>query len=126
MWGPYASATMSGHQGFLDSHDHENCPAELALRVMRGRWKVQILRELAEGTRRFSALRRALAGVSEKVLTSQLRELEMEDVLSRTIHPEVPPRVEYALTPKGLQLISVLEALHAWGTSVTTDKSAGA
>jgi DNA-binding HxlR family transcriptional regulator len=117
---------MSGHQGFLDSHDHENCPAELALRVMRGRWKVQILRELAEGTRRFSALRRALAGVSEKVLTSQLRELEMEDVLSRTIHPEVPPRVEYALTPKGLQLISVLEALHAWGTSVTTDKSAGA
>jgi DNA-binding HxlR family transcriptional regulator len=116
---------MSGHQGFLDSHDHENCPAELALRVMRGRWKVQILRELAEGTRRFSALRRALAGVSEKVLTSQLRELEMEDVLSRTIHPEVPPRVEYALTPKGLQLISVLEALHAWGTSVTTDTSAG-
>lgn len=83
---------------------------------MRGRWKVRILRELADGTQRFSALKRALAGVSEKVLTSQLRELEMAEVLTRTIHPEVPPRVEYALTPKGLELISVLEELHAWGT----------
>jgi DNA-binding HxlR family transcriptional regulator len=83
---------------------------------MQGRWKVQILRELAVGTQRFSALRRALVGISEKVLTSQLRELEMADVLSRRIHAEVPPRVEYALTAKGQELISVLEQLHAWGT----------
>ncbi len=107
---------MTEQQGFLDSHNHENCPAELALRVMRGRWKVQILRELAEGTQRFSSLKRALAGVSEKVLTSQLRELETADVVSRTVHPEVPPRVEYALTARGRELISVLEGLHAWGT----------
>jgi DNA-binding HxlR family transcriptional regulator len=110
---------MAAQQGFLDSHDHQNCPAELALRVMRGRWKVQILRELAEGSRRFSELRRVLAGVSEKVLTSQLRELEAADVLSRTIHPEVPPRVEYALTARGRELLSVLEGLHAWGTQQT-------
>lgn len=113
---------MAEQQGFLDSHDHENCPAELALRVMRGRWKVRILRELAEGTQRFSALRRALPGISEKVLTSQLRDLETDHVLSRTIHPEVPPRVEYALTGKGRQLISVLEGLHAWGTRNTEFK----
>jgi DNA-binding HxlR family transcriptional regulator len=110
---------MTEHQGFLDSHDHRNCPAELALKVMRGRWKVQILRELAEGTQRFSALRRALGGVSEKVLTSQLRDLEMAEVLSRTVHPEVPPRVEYALTAKGRELIAVLESLHAWGSQNT-------
>ena len=110
---------MTAQQGFLDSHDHQNCPAELALKVMRGRWKVQILRELADGTRRFSQLHRAIAGVSEKVLTSQLRELESADVLSRTVHPEVPPRVEYALTSKGMELISLLEGLHAWGTQNT-------
>ena len=107
---------MAAQQGFLDSHDHQNCPAELALRVMRGRWKVQILRELGDGSRRFSELRRAIAGVSEKVLTSQLRELETAEVLTRTVHPEVPPRVEYALTSKGLELISLLEGLHDWGT----------
>ena len=70
----------------------------------------------AVGTQRFSALRRALVGVSEKVLTSQLRELEDADVLSRRVHAEVPPRVEYALTARGQELISVLEQLHAWGT----------
>ncbi len=110
---------MTEHQGFLDSHDHQNCPAALALRVMQGRWKVQILRELAEGTRRFSSLKRALAGVSEKVLTSQLRELERSEVVVRTVHPEVPPRVEYALSTKGSELIAVLEGMHAWGTQNT-------
>ncbi len=107
---------MTEQQSFLDSHDHQNCPAELALSVMRGRWKVQILRELAEGTRRFSSLRRALAGVSEKVLASQLRDLERAEVLTRTVHPEVPPRVDYTLTARGSELIGVLEELHAWGT----------
>ena len=72
---------MASPQGFLDSYDHGDCPAELALQVMRGRWKVQILRELAESTRRFSALRRSLEGVSEKVLASQLRELEQAGVV---------------------------------------------
>ncbi len=110
---------MASPQGFLDSHDHGDCPAELALQVMRGRWKVQILRELAEGTRRFSALRRSLEGISEKVLASQLRELEKAGVVHRRVYPEVPPKVEYSLSEKGVELIPVLERLHAWGASVS-------
>lgn len=93
-WVPYRFVSMASPQGFLDSHDHGACPAELALQVMRGRWKVLILRELAEGTQRFSALRRALEGITEKVLASQLRELEQAGVVDRTAYPEMPPRVE--------------------------------
>ncbi len=104
-----------GAAGFLASHDHSNCKAELALRVIQGRWKLLILRELIEGVRRFSDLQRGLSGVSQKVLTSQLRELEADGVVARTVYPEVPPRVEYALTALGQDLIPVLEGLHAWG-----------
>jgi DNA-binding HxlR family transcriptional regulator len=108
---------MAATQGFLTSHDHGNCPAELALRVMQGRWKLLIVRELLAGVRRFSDLQRALEGVSQKVLTTQLRDLEADGVVVRTVHPEVPPRVEYALSPRGRDLIPVLESLHAWGAA---------
>ena len=101
--------------GFLASHDHSNCKAELALRVIQGRWKLLILRELIEEVRRFSDLQRGLSGVSQKVLTAQLRELEADGVVERTVYPEVPPRVEYALTALGRELIPVLDGLHAWG-----------
>ncbi|MEB3172458.1 MAG: helix-turn-helix domain-containing protein [Cyanobacteriota bacterium] len=101
--------------GFQGSHDHGDCKAELALRVIQGRWKLLILRELIDGRRRFSDLQRAIAGVSQKVLTAQLRELEADGVLERTVYPEVPPRVEYDLTELGTELMPVLEGLHAWG-----------
>jgi len=101
--------------GFQGSHDHANCKAELALRVIQGRWKLLILRELLDGRRRFSDLQRALSGVSQKVLTAQLRELEADGVLQRTVYPEVPPRVEYDLTDLGRELMPVLDGLHAWG-----------
>ena len=110
---------MDQSRGFQDSFQHDNCKAELALKVIQGRWKLLILRELLEGVRRFSDLQRALAdvqqGVSQKVLTAQLRELEADGVLKRTVYPEVPPRVEYALTELGRELVPVLEGLHAWG-----------
>jgi DNA-binding HxlR family transcriptional regulator len=101
--------------GFQNSRDHDNCKARLALQVIQGRWKLLILRELLEGVRRFSDLQRALVGVSQKVLTAQLRDLEADGVVRRTIYPEVPPRVEYALTELGAALIPVLEGLHSWG-----------
>ena len=101
--------------GFLASQDHSDCKAELALRVIQGRWKLSILRELIDGVQRFSHLQRALPGVSQKVLTAQLRELEADGVVARTVHPQVPPRVDYALTPLGSELVPVLEGLHAWG-----------
>ncbi|MCP9850356.1 helix-turn-helix domain-containing protein [Cyanobium sp. Morenito 9A2] len=100
---------------FVARNGEGECPAELALRVMQGRWKLAILRELLIGMRRFSDLSRALSGVSAKVLTQQLRELEADGVLERTIYPEVPPRVEYRLSPRGLDLVPVLRSLHAWG-----------
>jgi DNA-binding HxlR family transcriptional regulator len=105
--------------GFQGTLKHDNCKAELALKVIQGRWKLMILRELLDGVRRFSDLQRALAevqgGVSQKVLTTQLRELEADGVVERTVYPEVPPRVEYALTELGRDLVPVLEGLHAWG-----------
>jgi DNA-binding HxlR family transcriptional regulator len=106
---------MAEASGFATTHDHGACKAELALRVIQGRWKLLILRELIDAVRRFSDLQRALEGVSQKVLTAQLRELEADGVVRRTVFAEVPPRVEYALTALGAELIPVLEGLHAWG-----------
>ncbi len=110
--------------GFSASHDHTNCKAELALRVIQGRWKLLVLRELMEGIQRFSTLQRALPGVSQKVLTAQLRELVADGVLQRTVYAEVPPRVEYGLTALGRELIPVLEGLHAWGQQVAAGSAA--
>ncbi|MFM7675220.1 MAG: winged helix-turn-helix transcriptional regulator [Synechococcus sp.] len=121
---------MDPGSGFQGTLQHGNCKAELALRVIQGRWKLLILRELLEGVRRFSDLQRALAtvqqGVSQKVLTAQLRELEADGVVERTIYPEVPPRVEYALTELGRELLPVLEGLHAWGEKKAPGNPQGA
>ena len=106
---------MTDEQGFRAGHDHSNCKAELALKVIQGRWKLLVLRELVDGIQRFSDLQRALVGVSQKVLTAQLRDLEASGVIQRTVYPEVPPRVEYALTELGHELLPVLDQLHAWG-----------
>ncbi len=116
---------MAQGNGFQDSHDHSQCRAEMALRVLQGRWKLLILRELIEGVRRFSQLQRALAtvgpGVSQKVLTAQLRELERDGVVQRTVYAEVPPRVEYGLTTLGCELIPLLDQLHRWGHAMDQD-----
>ena len=110
---------MDQGEGFQGTLQHSNCKAERALKVIQGRWKLLILRELLESVRRFSDLQRALSevqqGVSQKVLAAQLRELEADGVVERTVYPEVPPRVEYALTELGRELVPVLEGLHSWG-----------
>ena len=90
------------------------CPVETAIEVIGGRWKVLILQELFGGTRRFSELHRALAGVSHRTLTQQLRELEGHGILHRKIHRQVPPKVEYSLTPLGDSLRPVVGVLHDW------------
>jgi DNA-binding HxlR family transcriptional regulator len=103
-----------------------SCPAETALRVLEGRWKLLILRQLVDGTRRFSELHRSLAGVSHRTLTRQLRELENSGVIRRKVYRQVPPKVEYSLTPLGETLEPVIDALHLWaekhGRSVKTNK----
>lgn len=91
------------------------CPVEATLTLIGNKWKVLILRDLLEGTRRFGELKRSVTGISQKVLTANLREMEAQGLLTRTVYPEVPPRVEYALTETGESLRPVLDAMVAWG-----------
>jgi DNA-binding HxlR family transcriptional regulator len=92
-----------------------SCPVEATLRVVGGRWKVLVLHHLFRGTMRFGELARALQGISARTLAKQLRELEADGILSRKVHPQVPPMVEYSITAKGMELEPVLLAMHAWG-----------
>lgn len=92
------------------------CGIDAAMDVISGKWKGLILWELhSHGVRRFSALRRALVGVSEKMLAQHLRELEQDGLIHREVHPEVPPRVEYSLTTHGRSLNAALGPLGEWG-----------
>ena len=90
------------------------CPAETTIDVIGGRWKVPIVWHLFSGTKRFSELRRALPDCTQKMLTQQLRELEEAGVVRRKVYPEVPPKVEYSLTGRGMSLKPVVKAMCAW------------
>jgi len=93
------------------------CGIDAALDVVSGKWKGLILWELdAHGVRRFAELRRGLPGVSEKMLTQHLREMEADDLVVRTVYAEVPPRVEYSLTEHGRALNDALAPLGLWGS----------
>lgn len=93
------------------------CPAESTVQLIGGRWKIVILWYLFQDVRRFSELQRALTGVSQKVLTQQLRELERDGIVARKVFPQVPPKVEYSITPLGLSLKPIVEAMHQWGAT---------
>ena len=80
-----------------------------------GKWKVLILRDLMDGTKRFGELKKSIGTVSQKVLTAQLRDMEEKGLLSRKVYAEVPPRVEYTLTETGYSLKPILDAMSAWG-----------
>jgi DNA-binding HxlR family transcriptional regulator len=92
-----------------------SCPVAQAVAVLDGKWTMLIIRDLLGGVRRFSDLRATLPGISPKTLTDRLRELEADGVLTRTVYAEIPPRVEYQLTPAGERLRPVIDALAAWG-----------
>ncbi|MQA17209.1 MAG: transcriptional regulator [Pseudonocardiaceae bacterium] len=91
------------------------CPTEVAIEVVGGKWKLVILEHLTSGVWRFSELQRAVPTVTARMLTRQLRELEADKLVLRTVYPEVPPRVEYSLTQTGRSLEPLLAALRAWG-----------
>ncbi|MGN0163255.1 MAG: winged helix-turn-helix transcriptional regulator [Candidatus Ornithomonoglobus sp.] len=91
------------------------CPVETTLMMISDRWKVLILRELLEGTKRFGELKKSVGSISQKVLTSNLRSMEESGLLTRKVYAEVPPRVEYTLTETGYSLKSVLDSMRAWG-----------
>ena len=94
-----------------------HCAVEVALDVVGGRWRTVILAHLKEGVHRYGELRRRMPGVSEKMLTQRLRELEADGLVYRDDLGTVPPHVEYRLTEEGLSLAPVLQALYDWGTA---------
>lgn len=101
----------------------ELCKVEDALGILVGKWKPLILLTLLkDGTKRFSDLKRSLPGITQKMLTNQLRELEEEDIISRKVYPVVPPKVEYSMTEYGKSLEPILVAMHEWGTAHTLHK----
>ena len=93
------------------------CPVETTLMLISDKWKVLILRDLLQGTKRFGELRKSIGHVSQKVLTSQLRQMEASGLLTRKVYAEVPPRVEYTLTELGYSLKPILDAMRQWGES---------
>ena len=92
------------------------CPVELTLLLISNKWKVLIIRDLLDGTKRFSELKKSINNISQKVLTSNLREMEENELLTRKVYPEVPPRVEYTLTDIGYSLKPLLDDMDKWGT----------
>lgn len=101
----------------------EECRVDDALEILVGKWKpIILLHLLQEGTKRFSELKRSLPGITQKMLTKQLRELEAEDIIQRVVYPQVPPKVEYSITEYGTSLEPILEAMHEWGTKHTMHK----
>ena len=93
-----------------------DCPVCACAEIISGKWTLLVIRDLADGNRRFCELERSLEGISPRTLSLRLRALEEEGVVERTTFPEVPPRVEYALTEKGRALVPIIESMRAYGT----------
>lgn len=100
---------------FNEKHIIDSCGMAYALGVIGGRWKPAILCRLSNKTMRYGELNRDIEGISERMLVAQLRELEKDGIVEREVHPEVPPRVEYRLTPLGETLRPMLASMSEWG-----------
>lgn len=96
------------------------CPVETVLLLISNKWKVLILRDLMDGTKRFGELKQSIGSVSQKVLTQQLRDMEAKGLVTRKVYAEVPPRVDYTLTDTGYSLKTVLDAMQNWGEKYKT------
>lgn len=98
------------------------CPVETTLMLIGNKWKVLIIRDLLTGTKRFGELKKSIGKVSQKVLTTQLRDMEESGLISRKVYAEVPPKVEYSLTELGKSLQPILNAMLQWGTEYKEKK----
>lgn len=93
------------------------CPVETTTRIVGGRWKAAILEQIFSGPKRFSEVKRAIPGLTQRTLSLHLRELQVSGIVERTVHDDTPPRVIYSITPSGNSLRPVLEAMCHWGKS---------
>ena len=91
------------------------CPVEVTMGLIGEKWKVLIIRDLLTGTKRFGELKKSLTGITQKVLTEHLRQMEASGLVKRKVYAEVPPRVEYSLTETGLSLKPILDVMVEWG-----------
>ncbi|WP_208559685.1 winged helix-turn-helix transcriptional regulator [Marinilactibacillus kalidii] len=100
----------------IDDLQPSHCKVKEPLEILLGKWTPVILLNLMHTSpMRFSEVKRAIPDITQKMLTKQLRELESQEIITREVYPEVPPRVEYAITPYGRTLEPILDALHKWG-----------
>ncbi len=104
-------------EGCPGSEDPLKCPVLLIQKVLGGKWKIVILFKLKNGTMRFNELYKAIPGISQAILTNQLRDLEKDGVIKRKVYPVIPPKVEYTLSEIGQKLLPALEGLFLWGIS---------
>ena len=101
--------------GTIDKRLNILCPVELTLSLLSNKWKALVMRDLLDGRKRFSQLQKSVTGISQKVLTANLRSMEQDGLLTREVFPEVPPRVEYELTELGYSLKGIIDAMAQWG-----------
>ena len=99
----------------IDYNELPDCPIQTVFNLIGNKWKILIIRDLLDGKKRFGELKK-MTGASQKSLTTQLRELEDEELIERKVYSEIPPRVEYSLTDVGISLAPVLEVMAGWGT----------
>lgn len=98
------------------------CPVATTVNIIGNKWKLLILREILTGTKRFGELDKNLEGISQKVLTDNLRSMEHDGILIRTVYPEVPPRVEYSLSELGESMKPIISAMEVWGLEYNNSK----
>lgn len=129
LWKPGFSRDCKGVLRHMKSQDAISgkelpaCPVETTLMLIGDKWKVLILRDLMPGAKRFGELKRSIGGVSQKVLTAQLRDMEANGLVHRQVFAEVPPRVEYSLTGLGRSLKPILDAMWSWGEGYKAQNS---
>lgn len=101
----------------LTKNELPDCPVATTVQLIGSKWKLLIMRNLLERPWRFNELKKNLVGISQKVLTDSLRSMEDDSIITRTVYPEVPPHVEYALSDLGESMRPILTAMQEWGTN---------
>ena len=101
----------------LTKNELPDCPVATTVQLIGSKWKLLIMRNLLERPWRFNELKKNLIGISQKVLTDSLRSMEEDGIITRTVYPEVPPHVEYALSDLGESMRPILTAMQEWGTN---------